>query len=98
MAEMLIKHEAKTSALLASRPCTECFISRKAQAKQCFYYFQKSALIKMCLLLHCTAVRNLHGASLFIFMSYNYVQAYASQCFLIAKLASYQIMFSLIYK
>ena len=33
-AKMLIKHKAKPSALLASRPHAKCFISHKAQ---CFY-------------------------------------------------------------
>ena len=40
-AEMLIKHEAKLSALLALRPFTECFISLKARARQYFYYFKE---------------------------------------------------------
>ena len=38
---MLIKHEAKPSALLASRPPAECFILRKARARKCFYYFKE---------------------------------------------------------
>ena len=38
---MLIKHEVKPSALLALRLRAECFISRKAQARQCFYYFKE---------------------------------------------------------
>ena len=40
---------------------------------------------------------SLYGASVFILMSYNYAQAYASRCFLIVKYASYWIMFSLVY-
>ena len=40
-AEMLIKHEAKPSTLLASRLHTECFLSRKARARQCFYNFKE---------------------------------------------------------
>ena len=38
---MLIKHEMKPSALLASRSHAECFISHKTQARQCFYYFKE---------------------------------------------------------
>ena len=37
-AEMLIKHKAKPSALLASRPRAKCFISCKARVRQCFNY------------------------------------------------------------
>ena len=76
------------------RPPAECFISRKTRARQCFYYFKEfpeNALIKTCSLVHC----NLNGANLFIFVSYNYTRAYTSWCFLIAKLASHWIVFSL---
>ena len=38
---MLIKHEAKPSALLASRPHAECFILHKVRARQCFYCFNE---------------------------------------------------------
>ena len=38
---MLIKHEVKPSALLALRVHAECFISRKARARECFYYFKE---------------------------------------------------------
>ena len=41
MTEMLIKHKVIPSALLASRPRTDCFISRTARARQCFYYFRE---------------------------------------------------------
>ena len=41
MTKLLVKHEAKPSALLASKPQAECFISRKAQARQCFNYFKE---------------------------------------------------------
>ena len=39
VAKMLIMHEAHPGALLASRPHAECFISRIAQARQCFNCF-----------------------------------------------------------
>ena len=99
MAEVLMKHEAKSSALLASRLHTECFISRKARARQHFYYFQRNTLIKTCLLVHC----NLNSASLFIFISYNYARADGtSLCISVLnskfKLSSYQIVLSLVYK
>ena len=41
VAEMLIKHEAKPSVLLASRPRAKCLISRIARARQCCYYFKE---------------------------------------------------------
>ena len=41
MAKMLMKDEAKPSALLASRPCVGCFILCKAQARQCINYFKE---------------------------------------------------------
>ena len=94
---MLIKHEAKPSALLASRPPAKCFILSKPRARQYFYYFKEfpeKRFDKTCSLVHC----NLNSANLFIFMSYNYARGYASWYFLIAKLASYWIMFFLIYK
>ena len=86
--KMLIKHEAKLIALLVLRPHAKCFISHKAWTRQCFYYFKEfpeKCFIKMCSLVHC----NLNGVSSFIFVSYNYMQAYMSWYFLIAKLASY---------
>ena len=39
--EMLIKHKANPSALLASRPHAECCILHKAQARQCFNNFKE---------------------------------------------------------
>ena len=57
--EWLIKHEAKPSALLASRPRVECFISRKARARQCFYYFKEfpeKRFDKTCLLVQMVQV------------------------------------------
>ena len=62
VAKMLIKHEGKSSALLTSRPHTECFISRKAQASSAFTIlknFQRNVLIKTCILVQC----NLNGAN-----------------------------------
>ena len=41
MAEMPIKHQAKPSALLASRQHTECFILPIARARPCFSYFKE---------------------------------------------------------
>ena len=51
-------------------------------------------MIKTCSLVHC----NLNSANLFVFISYNYARAYASRHFLIAKLARYWIVFSLVYE
>ena len=73
---MLIKHEAKPSALLASRPHTECFIWCKARARQCFYYFKEFPEKRF----DKNVFASSNGASLFIFVSYNYAQAYVSRC------------------
>ena len=58
VAEMLIRHEAKPSALLALRPHAECFISRKARARQCFYYFKGFPEKRF----HKNVLANLNGA------------------------------------
>ena len=69
--------------------CRECFTRYKARGARpsalfrvkqeqgnaftILKNFQRNALIKTCSLVHC----NLNGASLFIFVSYNYARAYA---------------------
>ena len=50
MAKMLMNYEAKPSALLTSRPCAECFTSRKACERESFNEFPE---IKACSLVHC---------------------------------------------
>ena len=62
---MLIKHEAKPSALFRIK-------QEQANAFIIIKNFQRITFIKTCLLVHC----NLNGASLFMFVSYNYAQAY----------------------
>ena len=93
-----IKHEVRSPNTNKARGKAEYFISIEATLSALFCVkheqgnastilknFQRNALIKMCLLVHC----NLNGASLFIFVSYNYARPYTSRCFLIAKLSSY---------
>ena len=73
VAEMLIKYKVKPSALLASRPLAECFISRKARARQCFSYFKEFPEKHF----DKNVFASSNGARLFIFVSYNYARAYA---------------------
>ena len=40
-AKILIKQDTKPSILLALRPSTECFISHRARARQCFNCFKE---------------------------------------------------------
>ena len=37
----VMKHKVKLSALLVLKPRAECYISHKAKARQCFYYFKE---------------------------------------------------------
>ena len=71
-AENLIKHELKPSDLLASRPCTECFILQKAEASEYFNYLKRISKIY-------------HNINVFVvslmfkrwkFNDYNYAQIY----------------------
>ena len=62
---MLIKHEAKSSALLASRPNAEYFIFHIARARLCFNIYVKTVInfstinnkiVCICLTSHCIAL------------------------------------------
>ena len=84
----MIKAVIDISALLAMRPHTECFISRKAQASQCFKNFQRNTSIIMSSLVHC----QLNCESLadsYAGMSYIVCAGHYAFLLLIARLVGY---------
>ena len=79
-AEMLIKHEAKPNALLASGRTPRAFYRVKQEQGNAFTIL-KNIQIETCSLVH----YNFNSASLFIFVSYNYARAYSSWCLVNGK-------------